>query len=136
MKRITKEQVKEMGYDLAIKAEPGMVIALVGDLGTGKTTLTRYIAQGLGIDQAITSPTFTIINEYREGRIPLYHMDVYRLERPEDLENLGVEEYFYGDGLCVVEWADKIMDYLPPHAKILKITYGDQPEERIYQWQS
>ncbi len=136
VKTVKESDMKIIGEDLARQATPGMVLALIGDLGAGKTTLTQHIARGLGITQPITSPTFTLINEYREGRIPLYHFDVYRLERSEELENLGYEDYFYGDGLCVVEWADKVLDYLPPEAKILKITYGDTPEERRYQWLS
>ena len=91
-----EEDTREFGHQLASHLEPGSVVALFGDLGTGKTTLTKYIGQGLGVEEIITSPTFTVIQEYRNGRIPLYHFDVYRLNGPQDLLDLGYEDYFYG----------------------------------------
>ena len=100
-------ETRQFGEELARTLKPGDVIALIGDLGTGKTTLTKYIARELGIMQAITSPTFTIICEYKDGRLPLYHFDVYRLNSADEMLELGYEEYFFGDGVCIVEWADK-----------------------------
>ena len=119
---------KAYGYKLAEAAVPGQVIALIGDLGAGKTTLTKYIAEGLGVTEHVQSPTFTIVREYYSGRLPLYHFDVYRIE---DEEEIGYEEYFYGDGLCVVEWADKIEELLPEDTKIIRLSYGGAEEERI-----
>ncbi len=103
-----EKQTEELGLRLAEGLKAGTVIALIGDLGSGKTALTKAIAKGLGIEQQVTSPTFTIIQEYSGGRLPLYHFDVYRLEDEEDMYELGYEEYFYGDGVCVIEWADLI----------------------------
>lgn len=128
-----EKQTKEFGLDLGRRLEKGDVVALIGDLGTGKTALTKYIAQGLGINDTITSPTFTIVREYHDGRLPLYHFDVYRICDIEEMYELGYEEYFYGDGVCVVEWADLIEELLPPEAKIIYIQYGEKEGERIYQ---
>ena len=122
---------KEYGYRLAEEAVPGQVIALIGDLGAGKTTLTKYIAEGLGVTEHVQSPTFTIVREYHSGRMPLYHFDVYRIDDSEEMYEIGYEEYFYGDGLCVVEWADKIEDLLPEDAKVIRLAYGGAEEERI-----
>ena len=104
-----------------------------GDLGTGKTAFTRYIAEGLGITETVTSPTFTIIQEYRSGRLPLYHFDVYRVNDEDELFELGYEEYFYGDGVCIVEWADLIEDLLPEDALRIHIDYGEKEDERIFE---
>lgn len=135
MRKIIKNELdtKEFGKELAQKLKPGDVVALIGDLGTGKTTLTKSIAEGLGITEMITSPTFTIVQEYTEGRIPLYHFDVYRLCDLEEMYELGYEEYFFGQGVCVVEWADQIMEIIPEDAVIIRITYGAEDEERIYE---
>lgn len=108
-------------------------MALIGDLGTGKTALTKYIAQGMGIQDLITSPTFTIVQEYYSGRLPLYHFDVYRVSDLEEMFELGYEEYFYGEGVCVIEWADLIKELLPENVKTIEIQYGKQEGERIYQ---
>ncbi|MBQ2064198.1 MAG: tRNA (adenosine(37)-N6)-threonylcarbamoyltransferase complex ATPase subunit type 1 TsaE [Firmicutes bacterium] len=122
---------KEYGYRLAEEAVPGQVIALIGDLGAGKTTLTKYIAEGLGVTEHVQSPTFTIVREYHSGRMPLYHFDVYRIDDPDEMFEIGYEEYFYGDGLCVVEWADKIEELLPEGTRIIRLSYGGAEEERI-----
>ncbi|BBW98278.1 tRNA (adenosine(37)-N6)-threonylcarbamoyltransferase complex ATPase subunit type 1 TsaE [Geobacillus sp. FSL W8-0032] len=106
----SSEETKAVARRLAERLEPGMVIALEGDLGAGKTTFTKGLAEGLGIQQNVNSPTFTIIKQY-EGRLPLYHMDVYRLE--DEWEDLGFDEYFGGDGITVVEWAHLIAGQLP-----------------------
>lgn len=121
-----ENETRKFGEELAGTLKAGDIIALIGDLGTGKTTLTKYIARELGIMQAITSPTFNIICEYHEGRLPLYHFDVYRLNSSDEMLELGYEEYFFGDGVCIVEWADKIQDLLPENTKRIYITYGDQ----------
>lgn len=126
-----EEATREYGRQLAAEARPGQVIALVGDLGAGKTTLTQYIAEGLGVTERVTSPTFTIVHEYLSGRLPLYHFDVYRLEDPEEMYDLGYEEYFFGDGLCVVEWADRVADLLPEDVLALRISPGATEDERI-----
>ena len=122
---------KEYGSRLAEEAVPGQVIALIGDLGAGKTTLTKYIAEGLGVTEHVQSPTFTIVREYHSGRMPLYHFDVYRIDDPDEMFEIGYEEYFYGDGLCVVEWADKIEELLPEGTRIIRLSYGGAEEERI-----
>ena len=129
--RIRSEgEMRELGLELAKNAEAGDVIALIGDLGTGKTTLTKYIAEGLGITGTISSPTFTIVKEYKTGRLPLYHFDVYRLGDGEELLDIGVEEFLYGDGVCVIEWADIVADVLPENAIAIQITYGETDGER------
>lgn len=104
-------ETMELGIALAKLLRPGDLISLEGDLGAGKTQLAKGIGAGLGIEEnTITSPSFTLINQY-EGRYPLYHFDVYRIE-PVDLEELGYEEFFFGKGVCLVEWGDRVRDYL------------------------
>jgi tRNA threonylcarbamoyladenosine biosynthesis protein TsaE len=127
-----EEETKAFGHQLAERLEPGSVVALIGDLGTGKTTLSKYIAEGLGITEVVTSPTFTIVQEYHSGRLPLYHFDVYRIGDISEMEELGYEEYFFGDGVSLVEWADIIQELLPEETRIIRIEYGREPEERIY----
>ena len=101
---------RALGHRIAEAAEPGDVVALIGDLGTGKTALTKYIAEGLGIKGDISSPTFTIVKEYRSGRLPLYHFDVYRLGSGDELIDIGAEEMLDGDGVCVIEWGEQFAD--------------------------
>ena len=108
---------------------PGAFLALNGDLGAGKTTFSQVLAKGLGVEEEISSPTCTIIKQYDELELPLYHMDVYRLERAEEMEDLGYEEYFYGDGVTVVEWADNIKELWPE--EYLEIRFNYVPEGRI-----
>jgi len=128
----SEEETRAFGHQLADRLEPGSVVALIGDLGTGKTTLSKYIAEGLGITEVVTSPTFTIVQEYHSGRLPLYHFDVYRIGDLSEMEELGYEEYFFGDGVSLVEWADIIQELLPEETRIIRIEYGRGPEERIY----
>lgn len=128
-----EEDTRAFGLELAGRLNPGDVVALIGDLGTGKTTLTKSIAEGLGITGVITSPTFTIVQEYEEGRLPLYHFDVYRISDPEEMYELGYEEYFFGQGVCVIEWADLIMELIPKDSIVIRIGYGESEEERIYE---
>ncbi|RVU55054.1 tRNA (adenosine(37)-N6)-threonylcarbamoyltransferase complex ATPase subunit type 1 TsaE [Anaerosphaera multitolerans] len=123
------EETKVFGIKLGKLLRPGDVICLNGDLGAGKTTLTKSIGEGMGIEDYITSPTFTIINEYY-GPVNLYHFDTYRLETEEDIFYMGFDEYFYGDGVCIVEWADKIKEALPEDYLELNIK-RKTGEERI-----
>lgn len=102
-----------MEKKLGEAAEPGTVYTLVGDLGVGKTVLTQGLAEGLGITEAVNSPTFTILQVYEEGRLPLYHFDVYRIGDVEEMDEIGYEDYFYGDGVCLIEWANLIEEILP-----------------------
>ena len=127
-----EEETRRFGLDLAHELKAGDVVALIGDLGTGKTALTRYIAEGLGITARVNSPTFTIVKEYRESRLPLLHYDVYRVSDPDVLFNIGADDYFYGDGVCVVEWADLIEELLPEDTRYIYIEYGPKEGERIY----
>ncbi|MDR0596762.1 MAG: tRNA (adenosine(37)-N6)-threonylcarbamoyltransferase complex ATPase subunit type 1 TsaE [Clostridiales Family XIII bacterium] len=130
--------LRGLGLRLAEGLRAGSVVALTGDLGTGKTTLTRSIAEGLGVTDPVTSPTFTLINEYGGGRLPLYHFDVYRLgEGAADaggiygaMEQLGWEDYFYGAGVCVIEWADMIEEIIPQDAIRIALAHTDKPGER------
>ena len=132
----SEKETEQIGEAIGRAAEPGTVVALIGDLGTGKTTLTKSIARGLGVTETVTSPTFNIIREYKTGRIPLYHFDVYRIGDPDEMFELGYEEYFYGDGICVVEWADIIEELLPEDAVIIRIERGADEEEREYSIES
>ena len=128
-----ENETREFGLKLAEELRAGDVLALIGELGTGKTALTGYIAQGLGISDNIVSPTFTIVREYTDGRLPLYHFDVYRLADSEEMFNIGAEEYFYEKGgVCVIEWADIVEDILPADTKYIYIEYGATEGERIY----
>lgn len=128
----SEADTRDFGHQLAETLKPDTVIALIGDLGTGKTTLTKYIAEGLGIREMITSPTFTIVCEYHSGRLPLYHFDVYRLAESEDLFEIGAEEYFYKGGVSIVEWADQAAEILPDDALCIFMEYGEKEGERIY----
>lgn len=127
-----ENDTRDFAFELAKDLKAGDIVALVGDLGTGKTTLTQYIAKALGIKEYITSPTFNIVSEYHSGRLPLYHFDVYRLCDIEDMYEIGYEEYFFGDGVSIVEWADMVEELIPEDAKIIFIDYGTNEGERIY----
>lgn len=128
-----EKETERFGMDFGKTVQPGTVVALIGDLGTGKTTLTKAIAKGLAISEVITSPTFNIVKEYDSGRLPLYHFDVYRIGDVDEMYELGYEEYFYGSGVCIVEWADLIEELLPEDAVRITIEYGETEGERIYQ---
>lgn len=125
-------ETEKFGLELSSCLEPGDIIALIGDLGTGKTTLTKYIAKGLGVTETISSPTFNIVKEYRSGRLPLFHFDTYRLGSGDELLDIGADDYFFGNGVSVVEWADIVMDVLPEEAIVIEIEYGMNEGERIY----
>ena len=107
-----ENKTKEIGYKLGNLLTPGSVICLIGDLGAGKTTMTQSLAKALEVDDYITSPTFTIVNEY-EGKMPLYHFDVYRIGSSDEMYDIGYEEYINGEGVCIIEWANLIEDILP-----------------------
>ena len=126
------EETEALGLALAKRLKAGDIIAMTGNLGAGKTTLTKSIAAGLGIEEMVNSPTFTIVQEYRGGRLPLYHFDVYRVSDPDELFEIGYEDYFFGDGVCVVEWANQIEELMPEYTIWIDISYGKQEEERIY----
>ena len=115
------EETLALGEQLGRAAQPGDVYTLVGDLGVGKTVLTQGIAHGLEIDEPICSPTFTIVQVYEEGRMPFYHFDVYRIGDIEEMDEIGYEDYFYGEGLTMIEWANLIEEILPEHRKEITI---------------
>jgi tRNA threonylcarbamoyladenosine biosynthesis protein TsaE len=129
----SEAETRAFGLSLAQSLMPGDVLALIGELGTGKTALTRAIAEGLGVDEQVTSPTFTLVKEYRTGRLPLFHFDVYRLADGQELMDTGADEYFDAGGVCVIEWADRIAEILPDETKCIFIDYGEAEGERIYQ---
>ena len=115
------EETAALGEKLGREAKPGDVCTLMGDLGVGKTVLTQGIAKGLGITEPISSPTFTIVQVYEEGRLPFYHFDVYRIGDIEEMDEIGYEDYFYGQGLTMIEWANLIEEILPETYREVKI---------------
>lgn len=115
------EETRELGRKIGAKAQPGEVYTLTGELGVGKTVFTQGIAAGLSIEEPVNSPTFTIVQIYEGGRMPLYHFDVYRIGDVEEMEEVGYEDYFYGEGLTMIEWADLIREILPSQRKEILI---------------
>ena len=109
------------GKELGAKVQPGDIYLLNGDLGVGKTVFTQGVAAGLNIKEHVNSPTFTIVQVYEEGRIPFYHFDVYRIGDVEEMDEIGYEDYFYGEGLCIIEWAELIEEIIPENAKSITI---------------
>jgi tRNA threonylcarbamoyladenosine biosynthesis protein TsaE len=125
------EGTKEVGRILALCLKPGGVVALIGELGSGKTELVKGMAKGLGMDERmVTSPTYTLINEY-EGSVSLFHFDFYRLSNIAQLEEIGADEYLWGDGICAVEWADMFPDALFGHAVYVRFKLLDQSTREI-----
>lgn len=124
------EDTWRLGRNLAQQARPGDVITLIGDLGVGKTVFTKGFAAGLDIKEDVSSPTFTILQVYEEGRLPLYHFDVYRIGDPEEMLEVGWDDYVYGQGVCLIEWADLIEDLILeiPKEKRKRITIARDPE--------
>ena len=117
-----KEQdTYDLGYELGQHAKPGQVFTLVGDLGVGKTVFTKGLAAGLGITEPVSSPTFTIVQVYDEGRLPFYHFDVYRIGDVDEMDEIGYEDYVYGEGVSLIEWANLIEEILPEHFTEIKI---------------
>ena len=109
----SREETYKVGIQLGKDAVSGQVYCIYGDLGVGKTIISQGVAAGLGITEVVNSPTFTIVKEYDEGRLPLYHFDVYRIGDVEEMDEIGYEDYFYGDGVCLIEWANLIEEILP-----------------------
>lgn len=121
------EQTEKLGERLGQTAGVGELYTLIGELGVGKTVFTQGFAKGLGIQEPICSPTFTIVQVYEEGRVPFYHFDVYRIGHVEEMEEIGYEEYFYGEGVAMIEWANLIEDILP--RRFRQITIEKDPEQ-------
>ncbi|MDW7671261.1 MAG: tRNA (adenosine(37)-N6)-threonylcarbamoyltransferase complex ATPase subunit type 1 TsaE [Bacillota bacterium] len=121
---VNQSQTEAIATKLAAFLKPGDVICLSGDLGAGKTTFTKALGKALGVSESITSPTFNIIQEYM-GDMPLYHFDVYRMIKPSEFRDLGAEEYLYGTGVCVIEWANMVREYLPERHLWIEIKWLD-----------
>ena len=115
------EETYKLGEKLGKKAKQGQIICLNGDLGVGKTVFTKGFAKGLEIDDIVNSPTFTIVQVYDDGRLPLYHFDVYRIGDPEEMYEIGYEDYFFGDGVCLIEWSTLIEELIPKEATKIEI---------------
>ncbi len=115
----------KLGEMLAKNAYAGEIITLDGDLGSGKTVFAKGFARGLGIDEPITSPTFTIVREYESGRLPLYHFDVYRIDSPDEMYEVGFDDYLFGNGVCIIEWAENIREILPENIVRISIKRSD-----------
>lgn len=130
---IDEDTLKAIGFELGALVKKGSIIALIGDLGAGKTTFTKEFARGLNIKDDITSPTFNIVSIYDEpnGRLPLYHFDVYRLSCTQELEDIGYEEYFYGNGVTVIEWANKIESILDENTIYIFLDYVDMDKRKL-----
>ncbi len=121
MESLCEEETCALGEKIGREAKPGEVYTVIGDLGVGKTALTKGVAKGLGIKEPVSSPTFTIVQEYEEGRLPLYHFDVYRIGDVEEMEEIGFEDYLDGGGVCLIEWADLIREILPETYREIRI---------------
>ncbi len=117
----TERETYELGVEMGERATAGQVYTLIGDLGVGKTVFTKGLAAGLGITEPVSSPTFTIVQIYEEGRLPFYHFDVYRIGDAEEMDEIGYEDYIYGGGVSLIEWADLIREILPEHFIEIKI---------------
>ena len=124
------EETEALGEMLAGRLEPGTVIAFTGDLGAGKTAFVRGLARGLGIAERVTSPTFTIVNEYEGGRLPLFHFDMYRLGSADELFDIGWEDYLARGGVCAVEWSENIADALEEGCLRVDIRRGERDDQR------
>ena len=133
MEQVTNSpaETEALGAALAEELKPGAVVAFTGDLGAGKTAFVRGLARGLGIGERVTSPTFTIVNEYEGGRLPLFHFDMYRLDSADELFDIGWEDYLARGGVCAVEWSENISDALEPGAIRVDIRRGAGENDRI-----
>ena len=127
----SEKETFELGKNLGEQAKAGQIFCLNGDLGVGKTVFTQGFAKGLGIEENVNSPTFTIIQVYEEGRIPLYHFDVYRIGSSDEMYDIGYEEYINGEGVCIIEWANLIEDILPDEYLHIELKYKDMSREMI-----
>lgn len=117
----SEKETLDIGISLGQACRPGDILLLEGDLGVGKTVFSKGVGKGLGIEEPISSPTFTIVQIYEEGRLPLYHFDVYRIADVEEMEEIGYEDYFYGQGVCLIEWASLIQEILPETYTLVRI---------------
>lgn len=117
----SEDDTYKFAYSMAVKSQPGDIYALIGDLGVGKTAFTKGFAKGLEIDDAIVSPTFTFVQAYEEGRMPLYHFDVYRISDISEMDEIGYEDCFFGDGVSIMEWADLVPEIIPENAYRVEI---------------
>jgi tRNA threonylcarbamoyladenosine biosynthesis protein TsaE len=120
-----------IGRRLAERIGAGSVLALQGELGSGKTLFTKGFVAGMGSNAAVSSPTFTIVHEYRDGRLPVYHFDFFRVENRQALARLGLEEYFFGDGISVIEWADRFPDFIPEQARWIRFEIKSENQRAI-----
>lgn len=127
-----EQETKKIGEKIASQLKKGDIVCLEGDLGAGKTTLSKAIAFALGVKEHVTSPTFTIVHEY-QGIMPLYHFDVYRIDDVDEMFEIGFEEYILGEGISLIEWADKIKELIPEGSIWIKILNGSNIEERVIQ---
>ena len=125
------QETEALGERLAARLRPGDVIAYTGDLGAGKTAFTRGLARGLGVADRVTSPTFTIVNEYEGGRLPLFHFDLYRMDSPEELFDIGWEDYLARGGVCAVEWSENVAEALEADCLRVDIRRGERDNQRI-----
>ncbi|MEE0810714.1 MAG: tRNA (adenosine(37)-N6)-threonylcarbamoyltransferase complex ATPase subunit type 1 TsaE [Blautia sp.] len=121
------EETFKLGVKIGEQARPGEIYTLNGDLGVGKTVFTQGVARGLGIEEPVNSPTFTIVQVYEEGKMPFYHFDVYRIGDIEEMEEIGYDDYFFGNGVCLIEWAELIQELLPK--QIISVTIEKKPEK-------
>ncbi|QUH24889.1 tRNA (adenosine(37)-N6)-threonylcarbamoyltransferase complex ATPase subunit type 1 TsaE [Serpentinicella alkaliphila] len=125
------EETQKLAYKLGKLVKSGDVICLIGDLGAGKTTFTQSLAKGMEVNDYVTSPTFTIVQEY-EGRLPLYHFDVYRISDASEMYDIGFDEYVYGQGVCVIEWAHLIKNVLPKNYLWIELTHVEEDKRKIH----
>ena len=128
------EETARFGQERAAKVRPGDIIALAGDLGTGKTQFVKGFVAGLGSEAAVTSPTFTLLHEYTGGRLTVYHFDFYRLEDRAAALRLGLDDYFFGDGVSVIEWADRFRDLIPPPANWISFEMKSETARLVTGW--
>ena len=127
----SEQETEALGEALVARLSPGAVVAFTGDLGAGKTAFVRGMARGLGITQRVTSPTFTIVNEYEGGRLPLFHFDLYRLGSSDELFDIGWEDFLRRGGICAVEWSENVADALESDTVFVDIRRGQDPNHRI-----
>ncbi len=127
----SEQETEALGEALVSRLSPGAVVAFTGDLGAGKTAFVRGMARGLGITQRVTSPTFTIVNEYEGGRLPLFHFDLYRLGSSDELFDIGWEDFLRRGGICAVEWSENVTDALEPDTVFIDIRRGETPDSRV-----
>lgn len=127
------EETRRIGSELALRAKPGQIIAFKAQMGAGKTVFSQGFAKGLGVEGPVNSPTFTLLQIYEGGRIPLYHFDVYRIEDPEEMQEVGLDEYLFGDGVCLIEWSELIEELLPEDTITVSIEKDrkDDPDHRL-----